>query len=366
LHRVYSLGGENKVFINNFAALYKTEIKNCRLYKKTKTLLKQRYKILFNYVLGPILFIILSWSIYTKIQRQPNLEHSWQLIQQSTLHNGKGLITALILLMLVNWSFEARKWQILINPIQRITFFKAFRAVLSGLSFSLFIPNGVGEYIGRLLYMSEGNRLRSIAVTLVGSMAQLIVTLVAGTIGLIYLRVHAFSAITQVGLSVFWLNGLMYALVVAITLLLLIYFKLSWFTQWFEKIPFVYKHRIFVQSLEDFHWRELTRILALSVCRFVVFIVQYILVLKLFNVNISYTDSAWATSVLFLVLAIVPTLPIADVGIRGEVCVQLFGLFSTNTVGIAFTAATVWLVNIIIPALAGSLFILTVKFFRNK
>jgi hypothetical protein len=269
--------------------------------------------------------------------------------------------------MFINWSLEARKWQILINPIQRISFFTALKGVLSGISFSIFIPNGIGEYIGRLLYMEEGNRLRSVAVTLVGSMAQLIVTLTSGTIGLMYLRYYIFSTTTQVeGLSVFWLNGLMYALVVAISFFLLIYFKLSWFTKWFEKIPFVFRHRIFVQSLEDFHWRELTRILLLSVCRFAVFIVQYIIMLDIFNVNVSLIDAACTTSVLFLILAIVPTIPIADVSIRGEVCLQLFGLLSTNIAGIAFTAATIWIVNLIIPALAGSLFILGVKLFRSK
>jgi hypothetical protein len=48
------------------------------------------------------------------------------------------------------------------------------------------------------------------------------------------------------------------------------------------------------------------------------------------------------------------------------VCLQLFGLLSTNIAGIAFTAATIWIVNLIIPALAGSLFILGVKLFRSK
>ncbi len=79
-----------------------------------------------------------------------------------------------------------------------------------------------------------------------------------------------------------------------------------------------------------------------------------------------YKNAVWATTVLFLVLAIVPTIPIADLGIRGEVCIQLFGLLSSNTAGIAFTAATIWIVNLIIPALAGSLFILGIKLFRNK
>ena len=56
---------------------------------------------------------------------------------------------------------------------------------MSGLSVSLAMntPNGSGEYFGRILYVKEGNRLRAITLTLVGSISQLIVTMVLGTIG---------------------------------------------------------------------------------------------------------------------------------------------------------------------------------------
>ena len=43
--------------------------------------------------------------------------------------------------------------------------FTAYKAVLSGVSLSLFVPNGIGDYAGRLVYMREGNRLKSITLT---------------------------------------------------------------------------------------------------------------------------------------------------------------------------------------------------------
>lgn len=273
----------------------------------------------------------------------------------------------MIFLMGLNWGLEARKWQILMRPVQRVSFFTSSKAVLSGLSFSLFIPNGVGEYVGRVLYMQEGNRLRSVPLTIIGSISQLIVTLVAGIAGLIYLRMNVLTPHNQLqGLSVFWLNGLMYAVITGILVFLLIYFRISWFTRWFEKIPFVYQHRILIQSLEDFHTPELTRILLLSLCRFSVFIVQYLLMLYIFSVDIYWLDAVCTTFVLFLMLAIVPTIPIADLGVRGEISIQLFGLLTKNAIGVVTAAASIWVINLIIPALAGSLFILGIKLFRNK
>ncbi len=279
----------------------------------------------------------------------------------------KWLFFLVFLLMGINWGLEARKWQLLITPIQPISFFRSFKAVLSGLSFSLFLPKGMGEYVGRLLYMQEGNRLRSIAVTVVGSMSQFIVTMCAGLMGLVYLRTEVFNPIIQLeGLPLFWLNGLMYVLSFGIMLLLLIYFRLSWFTKWFEKIPLVSRHKIFVENLEDFHWKDLMKILSLSIFRFIVFIMQYLLILYIFKVEVNWVDASWTTCVLFLALAIVPTIPIAELGLRGEISIQLFGLLSSNTLGIVATAASIWVVNLIIPSLAGSLFILGVKLFRNK
>ena len=127
------------------------------------------------------------------------------------------------------------------------------------------------------------------------------------------------------------------------------------------------RHRIFVQSLEEFNWQQLTQILALSLIRYSVFIVQYLIVFKLFNVDIAWLQAAFAVSVLFLLLAVVPAVPnIAELGVRGEASRQLFGLLSVNTAGIVFSAAFIWIVNLIIPALAGALFITGIKLYRNK
>jgi hypothetical protein len=69
---------------------------------------------------------------------------------------------------------------------------------------------------------------------------------------------------------------------------------------------------------------------------------------------------------MFLILAVVPTIALAELGVRGKISIFLFGAFSTNTLGIVLTASTIWLINLILPALAGSLFVLGIKLFRNK
>ncbi|HWB24459.1 MAG TPA: lysylphosphatidylglycerol synthase domain-containing protein [Chitinophagaceae bacterium] len=314
-----------------------------------------------------MLFIILAFTIYHKLTNQSTLQQTKNLIAQALSAKNTNYIIALFILMTFNWAIEAGKWQILMTKVQKVSFFMAIKAVLSGLSFSLFAPNGIGDYFGRIVYMKEGNRLRSIAVTFVGSISQVLITLTAGLAGLIYLSTHAWKELPQTtGFTGFWVTAMMYMIGMTIMVVVFIYYRLSWLTTLVEKIPFVYKYKFLIESLESFHWKELTRILVLSFIRFIVFIVQYLLMLHIFNVQIDWLDAVCTTSVLFLVLAVLPTIPVADLGIRGETGIQLFGILSKNTGGIVFTAAGIWLLNIIIPAIAGSLFVLSIKIFRNR
>lgn len=326
-------------------------------------MLSRRYKIILNYIAGPLLFLILSWSIYHNLQKQYTFPQLQASFSQAFNAGNRWLVTTLFALMCCNWGIEAYKWKVLMRRIQPISMLTACKAVFAGLSFSMFIPNSVGDYIGRTLFINEGNRLRSVPLTVVGSLSQLIITLVWGVGGLWYLGK---TVLRTEGLPAFWLAGLLYAVVAALMVLLLLFFKISWFTVWLEKIPFVRRHRYFVQSLEQFSTAQLTHILVLSVLRYAVFIIQYLVVFRLFNVHIPIIQAAFAVCVLFLLLAVIPAVPnIAELGVRGEASRQLFGLLSANTAGIVFSAAFIWIVNLIIPALAGTIFLTGIKVFKK-
>ena len=96
-------------------------------------------------------------------------------------------LSIVLFLMVLNWTIEALKWQRVLRNVQRISLTKAFKAILSGVSFSATTPNRVGEYAGRVLFLDEGNRLRSVSLTIVCSMSQLIITLLMGFLGFIFL-----------------------------------------------------------------------------------------------------------------------------------------------------------------------------------
>ncbi|MFI5185290.1 MAG: lysylphosphatidylglycerol synthase domain-containing protein [Chitinophagales bacterium] len=329
--------------------------------------LNKNIKIFLNYFLGPLLFIWLSVSIYKQVRHQPDLATSWLKIKQSVRSKEIWDLVVVGFLMFMNWSVEALKWKIAIQHIQPVSFWRSFRAVLSGVSFSVNTPNRIGEYLGRVLYIEEGHRLQAVSLTVVCSMSQLIITLFAGLIGLLCLKGQIEKSEIMHGLDPsVWLEVLQYGLIIALLILTLIYFRLSLLTGLVDKLRNNTRYAWVVNSLKTVRATLLLKLLSLSAIRYIVFVVQYFLLFRLFEVHIGWWQSFGAVSVIFLVLAVIPTFAIAELGLRGKVSLNLLGLFSANSLGISIATATIWLINLIVPAIAGSLLIVSIKIFKNK
>lgn len=329
--------------------------------------LNKRLKIFLNYFLGPVLFIWLCYSIYRQVQTQENLQQSWDMILASATGPQSWKFLLAIMLLGANFGAEAFKWKILISAVQKVSFWKAMKATLSGHALVFNSINRLGESAARSLYLDEGHRLKGMAISMVGSLSLIIVNFVMGLLGMLYMRFFILDATHQLdGLSMFWLTGLMSVLCFGTVLLILLYYKLSWLIRLLEKIPLVARYSFVLESMEKLEWRFLTKILLLSMLRYVVFIVQYVLMMQVFEVGVSVVDTAALVAVMLLVLSIVPSITLAELGIRGEVSLLLFGLLSNNLLGIIATTGSIWIINLIIPAIAGSIFLLGIRLFRNN
>ncbi|HTQ28957.1 MAG TPA: lysylphosphatidylglycerol synthase domain-containing protein, partial [Puia sp.] len=137
-------------------------------------------KIIVNYFLGPCVFMLLAYSIYQQIMKQPDWQQSTQQIGIAIRGEGWWRIGLVVLLMIFNWGLEAQKWRLALKTLQPISFGRALKAVLTGVTIGSFTPNRTGEYLGRVLYIEESKRLRAILLSVVCSMAQLLTTLAMG------------------------------------------------------------------------------------------------------------------------------------------------------------------------------------------
>lgn len=325
-------------------------------------------KLICNKVLGPLVFLLLSYFICLQVVHQPNWRSSLDKVLGAATGRGQWRLWLVVAMMPLNWGIEARKWQLALRPLGGIPFRDAFRAIFTGTTMASFTPNRMGEYLGRLLYVEEGKRLASISLTIVCSIAQLLITLLVGMGGLLYLRpyVHQHAAGGAPHLE-FWLNCLLGVVGVLAVSLTIIYFRLSRVLGILGKIPGSGKFLPYIKVLENFEGVILLKILFLSFGRYLVFIVQYGLIFPVFGVFLSIGQVWGGVSVVFLMMAIVPTFTfLTELGLRWEAGIQVLELFSANAVGILSASFAIWVINLIIPALIGSLLILSIKLFKSK
>jgi hypothetical protein len=329
--------------------------------------LNKNIKIILNYIIGPLVFCLLAWSIWQQLYRQPHWPTSLQQVKSAFAGNAWWKIALVGVLMIVNWSLEARKWQILVNRVQRISFWQSVKAVFTGTTMAFFTPNRMGEYMGRILYIEDGKRIKAISLTLVGSMAQLLVTWLAGIGGFLFVRCHIADNSPADTSMLFWTLMMLYITIAGFVILTLFYFRIAWLVRWIERIPRIDKFVTYIKDLDSLNATILLRILSLSIARYGIFIAQYYLLFEVFGVSMHMGQVAGAISVVFLLLSIVPTIAIiTELGVRWKASIEVVQLFSGNITGILATSLAIWVINLVIPALIGSLLILGLKIFTNK
>jgi Lysylphosphatidylglycerol synthase TM region len=318
--------------------------------------------------MGPLVFLLLCYFIRWQVMHQVN----WR----ASLNQVKGAITGplqwklwlVVALMPLNWGIEARKWQLALRPVETVPFKNAFRAIFTGVTLASFTPNRMGEYLGRILYIREGHRISAISLTIACSIAQLLITLIIGLAGILYLRPIAQLRVSQglPGLNI-GLNALLIVVVLLLASLTFIYFRLSWVAGLLAKVPGARKYEAYIKVLQNFDATILLRILFLSFGRYIVFIIQYSLIFPVFGVYLGFGEVWGGISVVFLVMAVVPTFTfLTELGLRWGASIQVLELFSPNMVGVFAASFAIWLINLIIPALIGSLLILSIKLFKSR
>jgi hypothetical protein len=326
--------------------------------------LNKNIKLILNYVLGPALLILLFYTTSQQLQHQSGWKGSLRQIRDALTGKQQWKLFAMFALMWVNWGLEAVKWQLSILPVQRVGFLRAFKAILAGACIASFTPNRVGEYLGRMLYVDSGKKIQSVVPTIVCSMAQMLITLLAGSAGLILFS-HLRPEFPET-----WPATPYFKIAIIITLLStfllgILYFRfdplINRVNRWLKKY---YKT---ISIPESFSNRMLLKIFFISLSRYGVFLLQYFLLFSLFGIGVSGIQVFMGVSVMFVVIAIIPSLTLlTDLGLRWQAGIRIFQAFTSNTAGILAVSLGIWLINLIIPALIGSLLILRIKLFSNR
>ncbi len=273
-------------------------------------------------------------------------------------------LSVVFFLMFINWALEAQKWRLLVVKYENISFWAAYEAIFTGVTISLFTPNRIGEYAGRIFHLENADLIKASLASVIGSIAQLIASYIFGILGLLYLYPVYFSSLNLITPTKYFI--IVIIVIIGIIVSVVLFLNSFIFTAIINKISVLGKLRKYGKIFSYYTKNELMVLLSLSSLRYLVFSVQYYLLLRIFEVNIPVFDGFMMVFAVFLVLAIIPTISIAELGIRGSVALFFFGLISGNSLGIITASFALWLINLALPAIIGSLFVFNLKLFRKS
>jgi len=346
--------------------------------------MKHSAKIVKTYnLLIKILIIVLSYFfIYKQVFFKQEIHLIWHTFIGSfhSYHLFAGL-SAILLLAFINWSIETVKWKYLIRKTEKISFLKAYSAVLSGITISTFTPNRIGEYFGRVFSLKKTNPWEGVFITLIGSISQLLITLFIGSV-CTYIALTGFEVVIakNIGLhltqnSTLLLFLFIIALIINFTLLLL-YFNVIKINKlkWPHSRPKIKKICSHLSILASYSGKELAKVLLLSLARYFVFTSQFYLLLILFHVQLPFVTGFVLISAVYYTMAVIPTVALTELGVRGSVSLFFIGLYFDKAgqlcepvkIGILSSSVILWIINLIIPAIIGSFFVLKLRFFDKK
>lgn len=316
-------------------------------------------KKILSLLIKAAIVLFAFWFIYHKLVANKNLSDFRTLLKDIDQLEITAVIGLVVLLMFANWLLEAAKWKYLMSHIEAISFYRAIESVFCGLTMAIFTPNRLGEYGGRVFFLSPRRRIVGVVAMSVGSIGQLVLTNVFGAIAACFF-VYRFIPIDRV----LFIAGVFLAVFFCL-FFIVFYFNIKWLNGLLLSFKFTRKYKKFYSILGRYRRKELLRIIGYCLARYLVFSSQYFILFIWLIPGLHYADIVMMTCLLFLVQSALPSLDLFDVGIRSVTAVELFKHVTDQHVAVIACTASIWLINIIIPAILGAYFVFKLNFFGN-
>lgn len=322
--------------------------------------LTNRAKKIAGIVIKITILLLVAWVLYRKLNNHQNLMAFNRLMYKLGTETVTLTLTVIVVLMFVNWFLEAVKWQYLCRYIERISLWQAIEAVFCGLTWAVFTPNRIGEYGGRVMFLRPRKRIFGVVAMGVGALAQLVLTSVTGSLSIAWFINRFFDIGTWGGIGL-WVLAATYA-----AFFLLLYFNVRWIDRLVKRIGFMKKLYRFFGILNRYKKRELIVVFLQSLARFMVFTSQYCILMAVLIPDIDFMPMLLMIFILFFVQAALPTLDLFDFGLRSVTASYLYSHITDHDIAVMAIASCIWFINLILPAILGSVFVLKINFFGNS
>lgn len=321
-----------------------------------------KHRAILNPLIKLIVGLGLLWVLYQEVFTKEDLpELVDTFIAQLSWQQVPWLIAA-ILLMPVNWAFETGKWRQLSKRFEPMDFWKGLQTVLGGVTFSLFTPNRIGEYGGRILFVRAENNWKGVIATLVGSFSQLLILLGLGLAGLV-----AFTYL-HLPMELPLLGALVFLSILLVGLLFFGFFNIDLVIPLARRIPFIHYLRRFVKDLvllRNYESNTLSKVLFYAFLRYLTYALQYYLMIRYFGIEVNIINGLVSIATIFLLQTSIPLPPLMGLLVRGKVALHIWGFYGANELSILAATFSLWLLNLILPALLGLIFIVNVNVLKS-
>jgi hypothetical protein len=277
-------------------------------------------------------------------------------------------------LLVLNFSLETMKWQLIISKLEKVPFLRAAKAVFAGMAVSMFMPNRVGDYLGRVFILKHADRIQAVLVTMLGSLAQIITTFLFGMIAILFYYPVLFDL--HVLLYRWIYSGIVVGITITSFLLVFSYLNFNSFSLVIKGISGrgYLKIKKYAEVFSLYTFGELLTILLLSMARYVVFSFQFFLLLKIFQVPVNYPEAMMLVGMVYLFMTGIPTIALTEFSVRGTVSLTIFEQYLAplghwnDELALSVVAASsmLWVVNIVFPAAIGTLFVFSLRFIRRN
>ena len=291
-----------------------------------------------------LLFALMSWFIINQLFLKNDFNTQLTYFLNNLKGNRLYLFIAVLFLMPVNWGLETIKWRMLLRA--KTPLLILLQSIIAGITVGFVTPGRSGEFVGRVMFLNEGNKSKVFYLSSIGGLAQTAASLVIG-VPFIYL----------------WRNDLFLAQIVTGCALvyLLAFFRFDILNRLLSKWSFLQRYGLLIEHGDLPDIQTQVRVLVLSMLRFAVYLFQYVLLLIFFGVGTNMLDLFTHSVAYLLAQTFSPLMPILDFSFRGATALYVFKDFSNNNIAVLTTVMLVWLINLVIPAVMGYLFILKRK-----
>lgn len=317
----------------------------------------------FLLVIGKVVVAVLTlYFLYLAIFTAPDTLLSWQGILTAARQSDYTFLLVLSALLIpANWGLEAWKWQILGQKLEPISYLRAFRAVMVGLTLGFITPNRLGDYAGRVLELKSRERLAGIGAVFIGRFCQLVATVLVGSLGVFYFAgLLLWAGYPAICLGVFFL------LLVLSAALLLLLFNAHAMVAVVAAVKPLRQFTKYVSVMGRYTFREMNKVLLLSLLRYFVFLLQFVLLLVLFDVRLNAVEYVSGVSVAFFLKSVVPSVSLlSDLGVRELSAMYVFGLLGQERLQVLSASLSLWLLNIVVPSTVGLFFVLRLRLVKK-